>query len=67
MSHASVNGTVLCLSSYEKGAGVHPRGRNGRAGTSSSMTSEELRHAGWPRDCIDEFFVMSDTDRARAR
>ena len=56
MSHASA-GTILCLSSYEKGQ-EFIREVKRQGWHVIFMTCEELRHADWPRDCIDEFFVM---------
>jgi biotin carboxylase len=50
-------GTILCLSSYEKGQEFIREAKR-QGWHVIFMTSEELRNADWPRDCIDEFFVM---------
>lgn len=56
MSHGTA-GTLLCLSSFEKGQEFIREAK--RLGWHVIfMTSEEMRHADWPHDCIDEFFVM---------
>ncbi|NDD64450.1 MAG: ATP-grasp domain-containing protein [Acidobacteria bacterium] len=53
----TVNGTVLCLSSYEKGQEFIRESKR-QGWHVIFMTSENLRNAEWPHDCIDEFFVM---------
>jgi biotin carboxylase len=50
-------GTILCLSSYEKGHDFIREAKR-QGWRVIFMTSEELRDADWPRESIDEFFVM---------
>ncbi|MFM8394974.1 MAG: acetyl-CoA carboxylase biotin carboxylase subunit family protein [Acidobacteriota bacterium] len=50
-------GTILCMSSYEKGQEFIREAKR-QGWHVIFMTNEELRHADWPRECIDEFFVM---------
>lgn len=56
MRHATP-GTILCLSSYEKGHDFIREAKR-QGWRVIFMTSEELRDADWPRESIDEFFVM---------
>lgn len=56
MSHHRT-GTILCLSSYEKGQEFIREAKR-QGWRVIFMTNEELRHADWPFDSIDEFFVM---------
>ncbi|HEX4949816.1 MAG TPA: ATP-grasp domain-containing protein [Blastocatellia bacterium] len=57
--------TVLCLASYEKGNDLIRECK--RLGcTVILVTIEKLREAPlWPRDCIDEFFVMPAEDLSK--
>ena len=50
-------GTILCLSSYEKGQEFIREAKR-QGWRVIFMTSEEMRNADWPRESIDEFFVM---------
>jgi biotin carboxylase len=51
--------TILCMSSYEKGQEFIRECR--RQGWRVLMlTDQKLEHAKWPRECIDEFFMMPD-------
>ena len=50
-------GTILCMSSYEK-RHEFIREAKRQGWHVIFMTNENLRHADWPRECIDEFFVM---------
>jgi biotin carboxylase len=50
-------GTILCLSSYEKGHDFIREAKR-QGWRVIFMTSEEMRDADWPRESIDEFFVM---------
>ena len=56
MRHATP-GTILCLSSYEKGHDFIREAKR-QGWRVIFMTSEEMRDADWPRESIDEFFVM---------
>lgn len=52
--------TILCLSSYEKGDDLI-RELKRQGCTVILVTLEKLKDADiWPRECIDEFFVMPD-------
>lgn len=54
--------TVLCLASYEKGADfLRECKRQGRQVILVTLTA--LQNAAWPRECIDEFFVMPDLSK----
>ncbi|MBL8204989.1 MAG: ATP-grasp domain-containing protein [Blastocatellia bacterium] len=54
--------TVLCLASYEKGEDLIRECKQ-QGCTVILVTIEKLKDAEtWPRDCIDEFFVMPDPD-----
>ena len=49
--------TILCLSSYFKGGAFLEECK--RQGCHTILvTSQDLEHESWPRDAIDEFFVM---------
>jgi biotin carboxylase len=49
--------TILCLSSYFKGGAFLEECK--RQGCHTILvTSQDLEHEAWPRDAIDEFFVM---------
>jgi biotin carboxylase len=49
--------TILCLSSYFKGGAFLEECK--RQGCHTILvTSQDLEHEPWPRDAIDEFFVM---------
>jgi hypothetical protein len=50
-------GRFSCLSSYEKGRDFIREAKR-QGWRVIFMTSEELRDADWPRESIDEFFVM---------
>lgn len=51
--------TILCISSYEKGQEfIRQAKRNGWRVI--LLTGENLKDAGWPRDHIDEVFLMPD-------
>ena len=56
--------TILCMSSYEKGqAFIRECKRQGWRVL--MLTDQKLEHAKWPRESIDEFFMMADlTNRA---
>ncbi|MGE0103638.1 MAG: acetyl-CoA carboxylase biotin carboxylase subunit family protein [Blastocatellales bacterium] len=51
--------TILCMSSYEKGHEFIREAKR-QGWRVLFLTVEKLRDAGWPRDHIDEFFVMPD-------
>jgi len=53
--------TILCISSYEKGQEFmrEAKRQNWRV---LLLTAEKLKEANWPRESIDEFFFMPDTD-----
>lgn len=54
--------TVLCLASYEKGEDLIRECKQ-QGCTVILVTIEKLKDAEtWPRDCIDEFFVMPNPD-----
>lgn len=54
--------TVLCLASYEKGTDfLRECKRQGWQVILVTLTA--LRNAAWPRECIDEFFVMPDLSK----
>ena len=49
--------TVLCLASYHKGDEFLEECK--RQGCHTILvTSQDLEHEAWPREAIDEFFVM---------
>lgn len=54
--------TILCLASYEKGAEFmrECKRRNCRV---LLLTSESIAHADWPRESIDEIFLMPDVNK----
>lgn len=49
--------TVMCLASYEKGADFLREAKRQRCHV-VLLTVEKLAHAAWPREAVDEFFVM---------
>jgi biotin carboxylase len=54
--------TVLCLASYEKGEDLMRECKQ-QGCTVILVTIEKLKDSAiWPRDCIDEFFVMPNPD-----
>jgi biotin carboxylase len=54
--------TVLCLASYEKGDDLMRECKQ-QGCTVILVTIEKLKDSAiWPRDCIDEFFVMPNPD-----
>ncbi len=54
--------TVLCLASYEKGEDLLRECKQ-QGCTVILVTIEKLKDSPlWPRDCIDEFFVMPNPD-----
>ena len=56
--------TILCMSSYEKGQ-EFIRECKRQGWRVLMLTDQKLEHAKWPRECIDEFFMMPDlTNRA---
>ena len=54
--------TILCLASYEKGAEFmrECRRQNCRV---LLLTSESIAHADWPRESIDEVFLIPDVNK----
>lgn len=54
--------TILCLASYEKGQEfIRECKRQGC--TVLLLTAEKLAQADWPRECIDEVFLMPDPSK----
>jgi biotin carboxylase len=51
--------TILCVSSYEKGQEFLRACKAMGCGV-LLLTVEKLRHANWPKDCIDEIFTMPE-------
>jgi len=51
--------TILCLASYEKGA-EFIREAKARGAYTLLLTVDSLQHAAWPREAIDELYVMPD-------
>lgn len=51
--------TILCMSSYEKGQ-AFIRECKQQGWRVLLLTDAKLEHANWPRECIDEFFMMPD-------
>lgn len=51
--------TILCVSSYEKGQ-EFLRTCKALGCRVLLLTVEKLRHAGWPRDAVDEMFFMPE-------
>ena len=49
--------TILCLATYEKGQESIRACKRQRC-RALLVTAESLRHADWPRDCIDETFYI---------
>ena len=57
--------TVLCLASYEKGEDLLRECKQ-QGCTVILVTIEKLQDSAfWPRDCIDEFFVLPNPDLTR--
>ena len=54
--------TILCLASYNKGHDFIREAH--RLGCRVLLaTSESLRDAEWPRECIDEMFFVPDVQK----
>jgi hypothetical protein len=53
----SVGQTALCISSYFKGGRFLQRAKREGARV-FLLTVQPLREAGWPRECLDDLFVM---------
>lgn len=53
------NKTILCLASYEKGH-EFLRECKRQGCTVYLLTTKDLEHADWPRECIDEMFYIPD-------
>jgi len=51
--------TILCVSSYEKGQ-EFIRTAKAMGCRVLLLTVEKLRHADWPKECIDEVFTMPE-------
>ncbi|NOT62407.1 MAG: ATPase, partial [Acidobacteria bacterium] len=51
--------TILCMSSYEKGQ-EFIRECKRQGWRVLMLTDQKLEHAKWPRESIDEFFMMPD-------
>jgi biotin carboxylase len=51
--------TILCVSSYEKGQEFLRTCKAMGCGV-LLLTVEKLRHANWPKECIDEIFTMPE-------
>ena len=51
--------TILCISSYEKGQEFLRQAKR-QGWRVILMTKEDLKDADWPRDYVDEFFLMPD-------
>jgi len=51
--------SILCVSSYEKGQDFL-RASKAMGCTVFLLTTEKLRKANWPRECIDEMFFMPE-------
>jgi biotin carboxylase len=55
--------TILCIASYEKGAEFMRECR--RQGCRVLLlTSQSLEHADWPRESLDEIYLVPDVDKA---
>ena len=54
--------TVLCLASYEKGADLMREAKRQGARV-LLVTADKLAAAAWPRDAIDELYLMPDPSR----
>ena len=54
--------TILCLSSYEKGA-AFMRQAKAEGWNVLLLTGESLRHAKWPREALDELFFIPDPNK----
>lgn len=51
--------TILCISSYEKGQEFIREAKR-QGWRVILLTKEDLKDANWPRDYVDEFFLMPD-------
>ena len=51
--------TILCMSSYEKGHEFIREAKR-QGWRVLLLTVEKLKDAGWPRDHIDEVYLMPD-------
>ncbi|OGU35686.1 MAG: ATPase, partial [Ignavibacteria bacterium GWB2_35_6b] len=54
--------TILCIASYEKGADFM-RQCYEEGCRVILLTSESLKNADWPRDCLDEIYYIPDVDK----
>lgn len=54
--------TILCIASYHKGHEFLREAKRQGARV-FLVTSESLREADWPRECIDEMFFVHDDDK----
>jgi biotin carboxylase len=54
--------TILCLASYEKGAEFMRECRRQHCRV-LLLTSESIAHADWPRESIDEIFLIPDINK----
>src|SRR5262249_25149640 len=64
--HMEYQMTILCMSSYEKGQEFIREAK--RQGWRVLLfTVEKLKDAGWPRDHLDEVYLMPDFDGRRPR
>lgn len=58
----SINPTILCISSYEKGFDFIRQAKE-EGGRVLLLTSQSLQDAPWPKECIDEIFFMPDVNK----
>lgn len=54
--------TILCIASYEKGAEFIRECKRQQCRT-ILLTSESIREADWPRECLDEIFLIPDDNK----
>ena len=54
--------TILCLASYEKGAEFMRECKRQHCRV-LLLTSESIAHADWPRESIDEIFLIPDINK----